>query len=439
MNVRKWSPGKSKANFIITPHDELSTARLSVVVPESFVSTAYHQALRVQQGASQPFGFHQREVPLKYVEDNYQSHVVDQVTEFLFKFYVVSELYKELRERKILCADEPRLESIDLKPGQDGVFDFEMTIFQPFLLQPWKYLPFKAPRRKRYKDLDRQVASFLKDERDRMKMHDDSVVRIGDWVNLDIALADGNDAVLLDGYAVNVWLKVGDEEVDATFRELLCDKKIGESFFTDNEGLQQFFIEQSAGGYQFWVKVCDIIPFHYVCFEQFKQQFRLKTNKEMHQKLIEVFSYRNDLSQRKAMIEEAFKLLLAKHPFVVPQCLVLRQEEKLLHALNKNPDYQVYKMQKDFKDNVEQLARKQVKEALFVDHVAFEENLDVTHNDIKNYLNLTKRPKMQEFVHFGPLVSKVSEQEMPVITNELMQLCGREKTLNYLLYHLTKQ
>lgn len=439
MNVPKSSLGSPQTDLIVSPHENFSAVHLSITVPEPIVTAIYNQALRVQQGTSQPFGFHQREVPIKYVECNYQSHIIDEVTEFIFKFYVVGHLYNELRERKLLCADDPRLESIEFHPQSDAVFNFQMNVLEPIVVQPWKYFPFKAPRRKRYKDLDRQVLTFLKEEHERLKQNEENVIQMGDWVNLEIGLADGKDHRLLDGYVDNVWLKIGEEEVDAVFRDLLAGKKIGETFFTENEGLQQFYMEQTAGGYQFWVKVIDIQPYHYVCFEEFKQQFRLKTNKEMHQKLIEVFSYRNDISQRKAMIEEVFKLLLSKHPFCVPNSIVIRQEEKLLAALRQNPDYQVYKIQKDFNENVELLARKQVKENLLIDCIAFEDGLDVTHVDIKNYLNLTKRPKLQEFIYFGPLTSKIDEQEMPVDTQELMLLCGREKMLNYILYHLTKQ
>ena len=70
----------------------------------------------------------------------------------------------------------------------------------------------------------------------------------------------------------------------------------------------------------------------YFCFDLFKRHFKLKTNKEMLQKLIEVFSYRNDMSQRRTMIEEALSLLLQKHKFDIPSYLNLAQKELLLEA-----------------------------------------------------------------------------------------------------------
>ena len=88
--------------------------------------------------------------------------------------------------------------------------------------------------------------------------------------------------------------------------------------YTDNEGLREYFNEQTGSNFNFCVTIKDIVPHSHVCLDQLKKQFRIKTNKELHQKLIEVFSYRNDISQRKSMIDEACKLMLSKHPFTCP-------------------------------------------------------------------------------------------------------------------------
>ena len=69
------------------------------------------------------------------------------------------------------------------------------------------------------------------------------------------------------------------------------------------------------------------MPHAYFCIDHFKNHFKIKNNKEMYQKLIEVFSYRNDLSQRRTMVEESLKLLFSKHRFEIPNHLILRQQK----------------------------------------------------------------------------------------------------------------
>ena len=369
----------------------------------------------------------------------YQSHINEQVNEFLFKFFVINVLYNELRNQKIVIAGNPRLTAIITDEHKNTIFTFAATVFQIGDILEWKYFPFKAPKRKRYKDLDRQVEIFIEEEEHNKESQPaEQCICIDDWINFDVALANDKGESLLD-YQENLWLKIGSEEADMVFQELFLGKKIGDVIYTDNEGLQEYFNEQTGSNFNFCVTIKDIISHSYVCLDQLKKQFRIKTNKELHQKLIEVFSYRNDISQRKAMIDEACKLMLLKHPFNAPHFLILRQEEELLSTIQTNPDYLVYKMQKDFRRTIEQLAERQVKEMILVDQIAYNERLEISNEDVKSYLNLTKRQRTREFLHFRLPPTKVRGQETPIITHELMTSCLREKTLNYIIFHLTKK
>lgn len=424
-------------NIINSDNPVLRT--ISVTVPSDVVKTVYQQAVIAQQRHSQPYGLHQNEAPLRYIEQAYQGHILDQVYEFLFKFFVINILYDELRTQKVLLAGSPRLTAITMDDYNNAIYKFSATVFPQMDIMEWKYFPFKAPRRKRYKDLDRQVELFLEEEEHNKETLSKQYVCEDDWVNFDVMLANENGEALLDGYHENLWLKIGTEEADTTYQELFLGKNIGDVIVTHNEALQEYFNEQSGSNFNFCVTIRDIIPDVYVCIDSLKKQFRIKTNKDLHQKLVEVFSYRNDISQRKTMIDEACRLMLTKHAFNAPHFLVLRQQEELLQTIQSNPDYLVYKMQKDFQRSIEQLAERQVKETILMDAIAFNERLDISHDDVKNYLNLTKRMRTREFIHFRLPSTKVRGQEEPIITQELMTYCLREKALNYIIYHLTKK
>jgi FKBP-type peptidyl-prolyl cis-trans isomerase (trigger factor) len=110
-----------------------------------------------------------------------------------------------------------------------------------------------------------------------------------------------------------------------------------------------------------------------------------------------------------------------------------------LSAIQRNPDYNVYRKQKDFNFWVQQLAEKQVKETLLIDQLIYNENIVVGNEDIVGYLNLDKRPRMKEFVYFNLLDGKREGQEMPWSKNELARICAREKAINYAIHHLTKK
>ena len=104
-----------------------------------------------------------------------------------------------------------------------------------------------------------------------------------------------------------------------------------------------------------------------------------------------------------------------------------------------NPDYHVYRAEKNFQDHVRNLAEKLVKEMIFIDKLAYHENITISDDDIKGYLNLTNRPRMKEFIYFDLPSFKIQGQEVPIPAEELKRICLREKAINYVIYHLTKK
>ncbi len=415
-------------------------AKATIVVPKDFVSTIYQRALHAQKDEVHTYGFSKGTTPLLYIEQNYTAILLKHVKEFIFKYFVMSFLYRKLLSKKVLIAGEPRLIDIDLVLNEDAKFHFEISLALATDLSRWKILPFKAPKRKNYKDIDRQVESFVKDEQNNMKKHqNDDGVSIGDWVCFDIALVDENNQQQLVSYGENLWLKIGNEEADSPFQDAFLSKKKGETFYSVDKCFQEYFTSTLNTRYLFNIQIQDVVHNSYFSLEHFRQHFKLRTNKEIHQKLIEVFSYRNDLSLRRAMAEEALKLLIMKHHIEVPNYLVLRQQQIVLESVGTNPDYLVYKTQSSFKDNIRQLALKQAQEMLLIDQLMYSENIVLNPEDLHCYLNLMKRPRTAEFLYFKPQSTKIDGQESPASSVLFEQCCLREKTLNHVIYNLTKK
>lgn len=419
-------------------HGQASKSKISISVPASIVDVLFNEASLAQRRNIEAQGFAKGKIPLNYVQENYSSTLLEHITELLFNYFVISFLYEQIRHHKLLVAGEPRLISIDLEPHQDAHFHFDVTMMAHLPVAEWKYLPFKAPQRKNYKDLDRQVESFIKEEKELQEKANPNVVNIGDWVNFDVFLSDDASTPLITAYHERLWLKIGDEEADAVFQDLFLGHAIGDVICTKNVGIQNYFSAHDITDYYFCVRINDIVSNGFFSLDNFKNYFRLKTNKAMHQKLIEAFSYRNDISQRRAMVEESLRLLLSKHRFNVPNHLILRQQKMILDHIYSNPDYHVYRAQPDFQASIRKLAEKQAKEMLLLDHVAYQENIMVDHDDVKNYLNLTLRPRTKEFIYFDPPTTKIAEQEMPISQAALEISCMREKTLNHIIYYLTR-
>lgn len=411
----------------------------TVIVPAQWVDLIYDHASKKQQITTSAYGFRQGTVPLNYIQTNFKSTLLEHIKEFLFNYCVTSFLYRELIKQKVLFSGEPRLTSISIQPHHNASFTFEINTFPSFEINDWKYLPFKSPKRKKYKDLDRQVEEFVKEEKELFKKYPSPLITVGDWVNFSITLVDEEGIPVLPEVTEVVWLKLGNEEIDKDLASLFVDKKVGDSFHTDHKDFQIFFSESLYNNYQFLITIVDVQHQHYFCLDQFKNCFKIKTNKDVYKKMIEVFSYSNNMSQRRITAEESLKLLLSKHQFTVPNHLALRQQARIINAIKSNPDYHVYRTQADFKKRIRQLAERQTKECLLLDQLAYHENITPTNNDVKQYLNLIKRPRTKEFIYFDPITTKINGQEFPISTEVLNFTCRREKTLNHIIHYLTKE
>ena len=71
--------------------------------------------------------------------------------------------------------------------------------------------------------------------------------------------------------------------------------------------------------------------------------------------------------------------------------------------------------------------------------IAQKENIIVTHDDVRGYLNLTKRNRTKEFLYFPIYENFKNGQAMPLVVGTIKQNCLREKVVNYIIYHLTKK
>lgn len=421
-------------------YDQPALCRATIVLSKDIVNRFFNETVCVLKDTVQAHGFDSGSIPLEYIVAQYGNNIIEHLKEFFFKFAVINFLFNEIGRKKILVAGEPRLVDIFLDFDCDARFVFDVSIFPNIVLNEWKYFLFKAPNRKNYKDLDRQVQSFIEEEQALQCIHEKTQeIGLNDWIRFDVTVTDGNNCFLDEKSTQTFWFKLGDEEVESSLFSLFIGKKQGDQFFVKNKGLQDYFSDYMCGFYTFYITITHVIPFKYFCFDQFKHHFKIKTNKDIHKKLIEVFSYRNDISQRLAMVEETLKLLLSKHRFLAPQYLVLRQQKIILSAIQKNPDYNVYRKQKEFQMWVTQLAEKQAKETLLIDQIAYDENISVSNADILGYLNCDKRTRMKEFIYFGLPETKQDGQEMPLPEQELKRLCLREKTLNHVIYYLTKK
>lgn len=411
---------------------------LRVTVPSGVIDELYGHALSQQQSAGPMVGFNKNDAPLRYLDVYYHENLVRHLKEFLLKYVVVSFVYQQLTAQRSIIIGEPRLVDIEFELHKDAHYIFAVTRAQPVLMRDWKRLPFKAPLRKRYQDIDRQATTFLVQEREREESYAADVVSLGDWVLFEAMIADKNGKPLIKNFSEKLWFHVSGEATSEPFSCLFLGKKNGETFLSDGQCLADYFGCQISNPYSYLIKIHAIVPAAYFCVDSFKNHFRLRSEKNAHKKMVEVYSFRNDISLRRATVEEAFMLLLRTYPLEIPESTILRQEKIIVERLQQNPDYSVYKLQQDFDHKIRMLAEKQVREQLLTRMIAAQEEINLHDEEVNSYINLVQRSRTKEFVHFAHPALRAVDEDWPIPHAELKYHCLHEKTLNYILHHLTK-
>lgn len=410
-----------------------------IIIPSTIIKTFFDFAATCKQATASSIGFKQGGVPVEYIQVHYKKHLISHMQEILFKHVVLPFLLKKLHEEKILVIGDLSLSKIFMEPDQDAIYTFEGLMPKEVYIQQWKHLPFKGTQRKKYRDIDIQVKTFLEDE---VKLQEeytkDNEIHVGDWVCFDCWLVDSNEEEVLPQKKLNLWLKIGNEEPDTVFQELFLGKKIGDKFVTNNQSIRHYFCELSTTPYTYAIAIKDILPHHYFSIENFKHHFKLKTKKDLHNKLIEVFSFGSDISQRKSIASEAFHTIIKRNNIIIAQSAIDAQKQVIIQEMQEKPDYTVYRMQKNFDEQITTLAKKQICEAVVADHIAHQESLTVTHADLKAYLNLLQRPRTKEFIYFALPATRISGQEQPIEAEMLKRQCLREKSLNHIIHYLSR-
>src|SRR6266404_805892 len=175
-------------------YEQPTLCRATITVPKSLVNSFFDETTVALKSNIQAYGFQQGEVPIEYIGKQYKLNITEHLKEFFLKFGIVNFLFQEIRAQKLLVAGDPRLDDIFLEYDHDARFVFELSVFPAIALNEWKYFPFKAPNRKNYKDLDRQVEAFVQDEQKNLeKYSSDTGISISDWINFTVSVVDKTD------------------------------------------------------------------------------------------------------------------------------------------------------------------------------------------------------------------------------------------------------
>jgi FKBP-type peptidyl-prolyl cis-trans isomerase (trigger factor) len=157
-----------------------------ITIPQSFIQQFFKHAAQIKQLDSDSQGFKKGGVPLDYIQVHYKKNILNHMQEIFLKYFVIDALLEFIHKNKILIVGQLKLTDIKMDTESDAVFTFEGVLPKEIYIQRWKNLPFKATVRKKYRDIDNQVKSFLEEEEQRQIIHEkENSIQVNDWVCFD--------------------------------------------------------------------------------------------------------------------------------------------------------------------------------------------------------------------------------------------------------------
>lgn len=412
---------------------------LEVTVPSRVAQKLEQESLEIYKKNAKAPGFAIGTIPEKYIKEHFADQIDNDIKKYIYKFMVQDFLLDKNHSPEGPSFHFPRLEKVYKNSSGSLIYEFSASQVCDWELFDWKKLAFSPPKRKLYKDLDRQAKAFLETSKSVDFNNASWVVEDGDWVSFKARmLSSGDSKVFFPNHENSFWLKLSQKYFVDPFQKLFLNKRVGDKFKVQNIKMDNCPSDNLSGKGSFAIVIDRIWKGGLFCIDLFKDVFSLGSDKDVHDKLVEIFSFRNDISQRRAIVEEAFRVLIPRMRMEVPRHIVLRNKEQVLKSVSKLPDFKVYKSSPSFEEHLEALSEKQIREESAVDIISKREGFVCEPMDILKYLNLLSSERLAEFVYFKPKVEFFGQSMRPIAQNSFSAEVVREKTLNFIIKTIAK-
>jgi len=405
-----------------------------IEVPASLVAHVKdHITLIYQQYTIMP-GLSCKNLPVSYTQHYFAQEIERETQRFLQDHFIQESVQDFLKEHKIATVNWPRLKEITVTASGSYLFTLSLSLAPAISLDNWQAYTFMAPKRKNYTDLDIQVESFL------ATLSTETVqantIEPGDWVRFSAQFRSPHIQTPIHS-PLHYWIRITNPLLASPAMQQFINAKINDTFILPATALAHPPIATSETNYYFDVTIENIVKTNKISLPQLQASLNVTDHQSLHNKLIELFSYRNDISLRKSIIEELFYSLLNVFRFEMAPHAITRRKEFLLFLMQKTPDNSVYIKQKQFANQITLLAEAKLKEEALIDAIAQYEQISVTPADITHYLSLASNERLKEFLYFSPLNEEALSSEQPCGEYILTQSVLREKTLNRIIEKLS--
>lgn len=410
---------------------------ITIAVPQDIVEKFIIFLLQKKRDVISMSGLHAGVVPINYIKKNYEHSLVTHLKNIFYHFYVLPLLVQELRLQGAYIPKIFDFHFICNMETKEIVFSYAyIKNLLEYVYFP-EYKRIKFPERKKYRDLDKQAKWIIDSEQKNKELYSYGVsIDEDDWVCIRIFFIDDHKNIIDERVYGLFWLYITNEIIDRELCSLFFGKKKGDVFFTNGESLAKslglFFID-----HEFMVVIVDHVSNKYFITENFRHVFGYD-NKVTFEKIVEIFSLKNDIPLKKEKSQIALQFFLEKIKIYVEKDIMDEHELILKNKLLKNADYLLYQGELNFDTNIKKLSCRQSMEKILVDYLIFFYKLESSSQLLYWYMNILQRPRLKEFLYFDANYLYDTHHKSQLIQNVFIeQIALRERVIEYMIQKLS--
>ena len=357
--------------------------KITVQVPSERIDDAVDKKLKDLTRSVKLDGFRPGKVPLKVVQKKFSGQVRQEVISEVLQ----STLYEAINQEKLKPAEGPKVENINMEPGQAMEYSATFDVYPDVKLASLDGIKVE------------KIVSVVEDT-DVDKMFEKLQTQRVEWENVDRASEEADQIIInfvgrVDGEefeggkASNVPLVLGSNSMIPGFEEQLVGVKEG-----DNKTIEVTFPEDYQGKEvagkkaAFDIEVIKVNkPVLPELNDEFAQAFGIADGLEAFRKEVRSNMERELATRLQAQTKNAvMDALLEANELEVPQALVDDEVENLAkQAMGNKPE--ALKGMNLPKELFQEQAKKRVTLGLLVGEVIQANNLQVDKEHVKNKLN----------------------------------------------------
>jgi len=427
--------GSQSFDFKVTEYSS-HLWHITVKIPPTLITHIQDHITHTYRNYSIVPGFSCENLPISYTQEYFAAEIERDTKKFILNHFVAESLFSYLEGKKIITANLPRLHAINGSFEKGFSYTFALSLAPHLNIEQWKNFTFIPPKRKNYTDLDIQVENFLSIFDKHTQMSLSPHLEHGDWTCFSARMHTPHLSNPLQD-DIRYWIQLPPNGNPTTLSHYFLGTTKGSTFSVPATLFSHTPDANKKSSYYFDITIIEVLKNNIPSRQALQHSLNIETAEELHNKLIEVFSYRNDISLRKSIIEEFFYHLFSSYRFDIAPHAITRRKEYFLTLMKRDPDNTVYTKQKYFFSYLAKLAEEKLKEEVIIDTIAFHEMIDVQESEIINYLQLYSHDRLREFIYFFPLQDDLATPCEPISQRMLAQAIRREKTLNTAIQKLS--